>query len=75
VVLYMASQERKPCIYGLHSYCIVFSNLMKNGFSKEELEKWGKEDWIKLHCAMCIKAMYARAKWKSIKGYSVVNTL
>jgi len=38
-------------------------------------EKWGKEDWVKLHCAMCIKAMYARAKWKSVKGYSVVNTL
>jgi len=73
----MASEERKPCLYALHSYCIVFSNLLKSGkFKKEELEEqWGKEDWIKLHCSMCVKSMYARAKWKTVKGYSVVNTL
>jgi len=67
--------DRKPCIYGLHSYCIVFHHLLKK-FPKGELEqKWGTEDWIKLHCAMCVKAMYARSKWRTVKGYSVVNTL
>jgi len=73
----MSSEERKPCLYALHSYCIVFSNLLKAGkYSREELEdKWGTEDWIKLHCSMCVKSMYARSKWKTVKGYSVVNTL
>jgi len=77
VVLPMSSEERKPCLYALHNYCIVFNNLLKSGkFKKEELgKKWGTEDWIKLHCAMCVKSMYARAKWKTVKGYSVVNTL
>jgi len=45
-------------------------------YSKDELEeKWGSEDWIKLHCSMCVKVTYAKSKWKLVKGYSVVNTL
>ncbi|RLC36230.1 hypothetical protein DRH29_05005 [candidate division Kazan bacterium] len=66
------SESRKPCLYALHSYCIVFSNLQKEG---KEVDNWGSEDWIKLHCSMCVKAVYARAKARMVKGFSVVNTL
>jgi len=43
--------------------------------NKIETKNWGSEDWVKVHCAMCVKALYAKAKWKSVKAYSVVNTL
>ena len=64
--------DRKPCIYGLHSYCIVERHLRE---SKIDTSNWGSEEWIKLHCSMCIKATYAKAKIRLVKGYSVVNTL
>jgi len=65
-------KDRKPCIYGLHSYCIVEEYLKKNN---KDTSNWGSEDWIKLNCSMCIKATYAKAKMRLVKGYSVVNTL
>lgn len=61
----------KPCLYGLHKYCIVEKHLRENGIDSN----WGTEEWIKLHCSMCIKATYAKAKIRLVKGYSVVNTL
>jgi len=64
--------DKKPCLYGLHSYCVVERMLRDN---KIETKNWGSEDWVKVHCAMCVKALYAKAKWKSVKAYSVVNTL
>jgi len=64
--------ERKPCIYALHSYCITYKHLSDNGI---EVSNWGSEEWVKLHCAMCVKSVYAKSKFKIVKSYSVVNTL
>lgn len=64
--------DKKPCIYALHTYCIVEKHLREHNF---DTSKWGSEEWIKLHCSMCVKAMYAKAKWKTVKSYTVVNTL
>jgi len=66
-----SSNSKKPCIYGLHSYCIVYRHIGESN-SKPE---WGSEEWVKLHCSLCIKATYAKAKIRLVKGYSVVNTL
>jgi len=65
-------KERKPCIFGLHSYCIVEKHLREHGI---DTSQWGTVDWIKLYCSMCIKAAYARTKVRSVKHYTVVNTL
>jgi len=62
----------KPCIYRLHSYCIVEKNLREND---KDTSNWGTVDWIKLHCSLCVKVVYARSKMKLVKGFSVVNTL
>jgi len=64
--------SKKPCLYGLHSYCIVERHLREQSI---DTSNWGSEEWIKLHCSMCIKATYAKAKIRLVKGYSVVNTL
>jgi len=64
--------NKKPCIYGLHQYCIVHSNLAKE---RKDVSNWGSTDWIKLHCSLCIKATYAKSRLINVKGFSVVNTL
>lgn len=64
--------DTKPCIYGLHSYCIVYKHLHDAGI---DIKNWGTEEWIKLHCSMCIKTIYAKSRIKTIKSFSVVNTL
>jgi len=64
--------KRKPCIYGLHEYCIVYSTLAENG---GDVSKWGSVDWVKLHCSMCIKVSNARSKQILFVGDSVVITL
>jgi len=64
--------ETKPCLYKLHTYCIVEKHLRENG---KDVSNWATVDWIKLHCSMCIKAMYAKSKMRLVKGFSVVNTL
>ena len=67
----MAAEEHKPCLYTLHKYCVVYGNLKRGGV---EPQQWATAQWIKIHCAMCVKSMYARAKFKSIR-LTVVNTL
>jgi len=64
--------ETKPCIYGLHKYCIVYKHLKENNI---DVSNWGSTDWIRLHCAMCVKAVYAKAKKRLVSKYTVVNTL
>jgi len=64
--------ETKPCLYGLHSYCIVEKRLRDNG---KDTSNWGSIDWIKLNCSLCIKSMYAKAKIRMVSKFSVVNTL
>jgi len=43
--------------------------------AKEITSKWGTDEWIKIYCAMCVKSLYAKAKFKAVSKYSVVNTL
>ena len=59
----------KKCIFGLRRYCIVRERIESNDV------EFGSESWVKLYCAMCVKVTYAKAKFKSVKSYSVVNTL
>lgn len=67
------TEERKnyPCIYNLHTYCIVEKNLR----IQQQNMDWGSVEWIKLHCSLCVKAVYARSKAKLVNRFSVVNTL
>ena len=60
------------CLYGLRKKCIVWERIPED--VKEKM-KFGSEDWIKLHCSMCVKTIYAKSKMRMVKGYSVVNTL
>jgi len=60
------------CIYGLRKKCIVYERLPKD---IREKMRFGSEDWVMLHCSMCIKSTYAKAKMRKIKGCSTVNTL
>ena len=68
--------KSKPCLFNLHSYCIVYNKLEKedNPEIKDMLNKFGTREWVTLYCAYCIKSLYAKAKERSSK-YSVVNTL
>ena len=71
-----ADTPRIPrCLYILRRECIVFKRLLDKEEYEKLLEDWGSPDWVKLHCAMCVKAMYAKAKFKAVNRYSVVNTL
>ena len=66
------------CLFSLHRKCVVLEKLLEQlpeDKAKELLQKWGSDEWIKLYCAMCVKALYARAKFKAVQRYSVVNTL
>lgn len=71
--------ETHKCLFSLHHKCTVLDKLLEKitdeNKRKEIISKWGTEDWIKLNCAMCVKAMYAKAKFKAVSKYSVVNTL
>jgi len=62
----------KPCIYNLHSYCIVERHLSE---SNANSITWGSVDWVKLHCGMCVKVTYAKTKLSLVRKFSVVNTL
>jgi len=62
----------KPCIYALHKYCIVYTHLSESNVNSIE---WGSTDWVKLHCGMCVKTTYAKAKLSLVRKFSVVNTL
>jgi len=64
--------DTKPCIYNLHAYCIVEKHLRESNTNSVE---WGSVDWIKLHCGMCVKTTYAKAKLSLVRKFSVVNTL
>ena len=63
----------RPCLFNLHPYCIVYETLVKYHRDQKKLfdDKWGSPEWVKIYCAMCMKAAYAKAK-NSIR---VVNTL
>jgi len=62
------SENKKPCIFNLHTYCLVADKI--------ELEvRYGSIDFIKVYCGMCVKSMYAKAKHKLVNKFSVVNTL
>jgi len=67
------------CLYALRMKCTVLEKLLENKDSGEErrelLEKWGTDEWVKLHCAMCVKSLYAKSRFKAVNRYSVVNTL
>ena len=43
------------------------------GFNEEILKQ--NADLVKLYCAMCVKSLYARAKFKLVNRYSMVNTI
>ena len=61
------SKEYK-CLFDLHKYCIVMNRV-------EPRVMFGDVEFVKLYCSMCVKARYAKAKFKLINRYSVVNTL
>lgn len=67
------------CLYGLHKKCLVLKRLLEYIKDENEREKikgsWGREEWVRLHCGMCVKSMYAKAKYEANKSYKVVNTL
>jgi len=67
------------CLYGLRRECRVLEILLSKAQPEEEkkklLEKWGSDEWVKIHCAMCVKSLYAKSRFKSVSKYSVVNTL
>lgn len=63
------SENKKMCIFNLRRYCRVIE------YINDPKARWGSADWVKVYCAMCVKATYARAKFKMVNRYSVVNTL
>ena len=66
------------CLFSIHRRCVVLEKLLERlseDKAKELLQKWGTDEWVKLYCAMCVKSLYARAKFKAVNRYSVVNTL
>jgi len=67
------------CLYGLRKECRVLEIMIEKASSEEEkkrlIEKWGTDEWVKIHCAMCVKSLYAKAKFRLVSKYSVVNTL
>ena len=67
------------CLFSIHRKCVVLEKLLeslKDEKQKQELlQKWGTDEWVKLYCAMCVKSLYAKAKFKAVNRYSVVNTL
>jgi hypothetical protein len=65
----MLMSERK-CIIRLRKYCVVHANL-----TEEEREKYGTRDYVVTYCSLCIKALYAKAKFRLLNKFSVVNTL
>jgi len=74
----MTDAKALRCIFSLRQRCDVVLKIIESIPTEkvsEVISKWGTDDWIRLQCAMCVKAMYAKAKFKKINRYSVVNTL
>lgn len=74
----MEEDKIPRCLFSLHRKCVVLEKLLEQlpeDKAKELLQKWGTDEWVKLYCAMCVKSLYAKAKFKAVNRYSVVNTL
>jgi len=65
------------CLFPIRRECKVIERLYEQmgDKAKEITSKWGTDEWIKIYCAMCVKSLYAKAKFKAVSKYSVVNTL
>jgi len=63
------------CLFPLREECKVAKRLIEQAGDKVDIGKWGTDEWVKIYCAMCVKALYAKAKFKAVSKYSVVNTL
>jgi len=56
------------CLFDLHKYCIVLSKI-------ETKHMYGEDEFIRIYCSMCVKSVYAKAKLRISKRFTVVNTL
>ena len=66
-----SERKSRPCLLKLHDYCHVYE-LVKG---VDDVPEWGSREWVKTYCAMCIKAIYARAHLEKAESMKVVNTL
>lgn len=64
----------KPCLIGLYEKCRIYDNI-KDLIKQEKAPEWGTPEWMKVYCAMCLKAVYAQAHLKRADEVKVVNTL
>lgn len=56
------------CLFNLHKYCIVLNKIQTKYY-------YGEDEFIRMYCGMCVKTVYAKAKLRLSRRYSVVNTL
>jgi len=63
------------CVLSLHEKCIVVENICKENedVCKELKGIYGKKDFLREYCAMCIKSIYASRFLRP--KVTVVNTL
>ena len=64
----MPGDQSKPCVFALFQTCIVFP------FADRRIKFLSKE-WVRIYCATCIKAAYARSRILHEIEPKVVNTL
>lgn len=69
----VALKGKKGCLFGLYPKCHVWEMAGKT-IQKAGIE-WGSEKYVKVYCAMCIKAIYAKAHLEKAENIKVVNTL
>lgn len=66
-------KQPRPCLFKLHETCQVWQLIGQQ--LEEQGITWGSPEFVKIYCAMCVKAIYARAHLERAQSMKVVNTL
>ena len=74
MVIRAPGRQTRKCLFRLYDTCSVWE-LVGKQIEDEEGVKWGSERFVKVYCAMCMKAAYAKAHLERAQSIKVVNTL